>query len=349
MDLQTNDVSFGGTDLFIAEGCTADISIDFLFVPDYGYQVTDVRATEESLLSQFAPGTEISTFNFAYKPNTNVHFNVEFTKADDVINRNSSIVTSAAIENGGNATNSGNLKMDIADVAPENVSDGLKNEVGENNAQYLDMTLSQVVSKTGENGNWENRLTELDGKIGVSLTVSGLDPDGEYYIIREHTNEDGSITYDEIPVEYDLETSTISLETDKFSTYALVKSATVSPIPMSYTITFNMNGHSTEIAKQTVESGNKVTKPADPSADGYTFDGWYADATFSVKFDFDSAITKDTTVYAKWTKNSVSPTKPTSPPTGDNSNMTLWVMLMALSSMGLCACLVLGKKRKKEQ
>ena len=37
----------------------------------------------------------------------------------------------------------------------------------------------------------------------------------------------------------------------------------------------------------------------------------------------------------------------TSPQTGDNSNMTLWVMLLALSSMGLCAYLVLGKKRNK--
>ena len=41
--------------------------------------------------------------------------------------------------------------------------------------------------------------------------------------------------------------------------------------------------------------------------------------------------------------------EPTSPQTGDNSHMTLWVMLMALSSMGLCACLLLGKKRKNVQ
>ena len=41
--------------------------------------------------------------------------------------------------------------------------------------------------------------------------------------------------------------------------------------------------------------------------------------------------------------------EPTSPQTGDNSHMTLWVMLLALSSMGLCACLVLGKKRKNVQ
>lgn len=38
-----------------------------------------------------------------------------------------------------------------------------------------------------------------------------------------------------------------------------------------------------------------------------------------------------------------------SPQTGDNSLVTLWVLLLALSSVSLCACLVLGKKRKNEQ
>ena len=40
---------------------------------------------------------------------------------------------------------------------------------------------------------------------------------------------------------------------------------------------------------------------------------------------------------------------PKSPETGDNSHTALWVMLLSLSSTGLCACIVLGKKRKKEQ
>ncbi len=130
----------------------------------------------------------------------------------------------------------------------------------------------------------------------------------------------------------------------RFYEYTIAKE-----IPASFTVTFNMNGHGTEIEKQIVENGNKVTKPADPAANGYTFDGWYTDATFSVKFDFDSAVTKDTTIYAKWTENAVTPADPTSPRTGDAGNMALWVMLLALSSMGLCACLVFGKKRKNEQ
>ena len=118
------------------------------------------------------------------------------------------------------------------------------------------------------------------------------------------------------------------------------------PTPANYTVTFNMNGHGTQVAAQTVEDGNKATKPADPTASGYTFGGWYADATFSTKFDFNSAITANTTVYAKWTKNSVAPTDPTTPQTGDNSNMFLWIVLLFVSGGALAGTAVYGKKKK---
>ena len=74
-------------------------------------------------------------------------------------------------------------------------------------------------------------------------------------------------------------------------------------IPAMYTVTFNMGNHGTQIDPQTVEEGNKATKPSDPTAEGWTFGGWYADATFSVTFNFDTAINANTTIYAKWTEN----------------------------------------------
>lgn len=132
------------------------------------------------------------------------------------------------------------------------------------------------------------------------------------------------------------------------STNFTIKAA-VPPVPTSYTVTFNMNGHGTQITAQTVESGSKVIKPADPTANGYTFDGWYADAAFSAKFDFNTAITANTTVYAKWTKNSAAPTDPTSPQTGDNSHMFLWIVLLLVSSGALVGTTVYGKKRKRAE
>ncbi|MCR5286395.1 MAG: leucine-rich repeat protein, partial [Saccharofermentans sp.] len=49
-----------------------------------------------------------------------------------------------------------------------------------------------------------------------------------------------------------------------------------------------------------VVAGEKVTKPTDPVKDGYRFDGWYEEPSFDHQFDFDTAINKETTVYANF-------------------------------------------------
>ncbi|MBR2281825.1 MAG: InlB B-repeat-containing protein, partial [Spirochaetales bacterium] len=67
----------------------------------------------------------------------------------------------------------------------------------------------------------------------------------------------------------------------------------------SKTVKFNM-GVGDAIDDVVVEFGKKVTAPADPAKEGYSFAGWFKDAEFSAEFDFGVAITKDTTIYAKW-------------------------------------------------
>lgn len=58
-------------------------------------------------------------------------------------------------------------------------------------------------------------------------------------------------------------------------------------------------------ADQTVEHGKPIEtdKLTIPEVEGFTFDGWYADDTYSTKFDFSTLIKGDTKVYAKWEKN----------------------------------------------
>ena len=75
------------------------------------------------------------------------------------------------------------------------------------------------------------------------------------------------------------------------------------PAPTSYTVTFNTNGGSA-VNQQTITAGGLVTKPADPTKDSFTFDGWYKDAGLTKPFDFvNETINADTTLYAKWTQN----------------------------------------------
>ena len=61
--------------------------------------------------------------------------------------------------------------------------------------------------------------------------------------------------------------------------------------------------HGDAPASQNVKYNGTAKDPGKLSAEGYTFDDWYTDDTYSTKFDFTQPITGDTTVYAKWEKN----------------------------------------------
>lgn len=63
-----------------------------------------------------------------------------------------------------------------------------------------------------------------------------------------------------------------------------------------FTVSFDLDGKGT-IAPQSVKQGETAKKPTDPSAEGYTFVGWYVDGT---AYDFSTPVTKDITLYAKW-------------------------------------------------
>ena len=70
-----------------------------------------------------------------------------------------------------------------------------------------------------------------------------------------------------------------------------------------YTVKF-VSDHGS-FADQTIEYGKPIEtdKLTIPTVEGYTFDGWYTDDTYSTEFDFSTPITGDTKVYAKWTAN----------------------------------------------
>lgn len=54
---------------------------------------------------------------------------------------------------------------------------------------------------------------------------------------------------------------------------------------------------------QNVKYNETADDPGKLKADGYTFIGWYADENRTIEFDFNTQITHDTKVYAKWEKN----------------------------------------------
>lgn len=69
-----------------------------------------------------------------------------------------------------------------------------------------------------------------------------------------------------------------------------------------YEVSF-VTEHGKTPTSQNVKYNGTATNPGELTEDGYTFDDWYTDATYSTKFDFTKPITGDTKVYAKWEKN----------------------------------------------
>lgn len=67
------------------------------------------------------------------------------------------------------------------------------------------------------------------------------------------------------------------------------------------TVTFDVQGHGTAPASQTVSSGSTISEPAAPTAEGYSFGGWYKEAACNNAWNFASdTVTSDIILYAKW-------------------------------------------------
>ena len=73
------------------------------------------------------------------------------------------------------------------------------------------------------------------------------------------------------------------------------------PTGTPVTVTYDYGERGGIYAKQIVQAGEKAIEPDVPSRQGYQFTDWYLDDT---KYDFNTAVTKDMTLTAKWTVNS---------------------------------------------
>lgn len=190
-------------------------------VPDYGYQLDSVSLNGNTL----APQEKKSTFTFTM-PQTNVHFKGAFVKAADVTDVSSAAVGKIEISDGDNAAASGNLKIDVSDSASDTTkaneqiaaTDGVKKEVVAN----LDISLQNIVSKgtnmqeISADNYWVNDITEFEKPIRLDVAIKDFDKDSEYSVVREHNG-----SYDVLDAT--VSDGKISFETNKFSTYVIVK------------------------------------------------------------------------------------------------------------------------------
>lgn len=82
------------------------------------------------------------------------------------------------------------------------------------------------------------------------------------------------------------------------------------------TVSFDLCGHGgANIPSQTFVSGNKASEPTAPKEDGWVFGGWYTEKGCKYRFSFDSAVTSDITLYAKWDRVTTVVSAPVATPT----------------------------------
>ncbi|WP_418748203.1 InlB B-repeat-containing protein [Frisingicoccus sp.] len=71
--------------------------------------------------------------------------------------------------------------------------------------------------------------------------------------------------------------------------------------PAVYTVTFDANGGTLSgEATATADYNTTITLPEEPVKTGYTFEGWFTEATGGTEFTADSKITANCTLYAHW-------------------------------------------------
>ena len=121
-------------------------------------------------------------------------------------------------------------------------------------------------------------------KVGYGTALGGVN--GYYGIGKDGGDNYFVTTAGEYTITYNPET----------------KSITVAPTLHEKTVTFDLNyeGATGAPEAQTITEGEKATAPAEPTRTDYTFYGWYTDEACTKKYDFDTPVKADITLYARW-------------------------------------------------
>ena len=179
-----------------------------------------------------------------------------------------------------------------------------------------DMSVKQISKADGEELGFESKSTPLvsthDGETYVYFTLNGAkgnwpnyDTGGGVYMYKLG---DAEATEVFVPGSGYANYCMASVVCDQFGNlyYTNDSGHLFCVKSQAHRVKFDVQGGS-PVNGQTPASGSTVTKPADPAREGYTFAGWYTDEACTEEYKFDTAVTADMTLYAKWTKNAINP------------------------------------------
>ena len=179
-----------------------------------------------------------------------------------------------------------------------------------------DMSVKQITKADGEELGFESKSTPLvstrDGETYVYFTLNGAKGNWPNYTsgggVYMYRLGDAEATEVFVPGSGYANYCMASVVCDEFGNlyYTNDSGHLFCVKSQAHRVKFDARGGSAT-GDQTPASGSTVTKPADPTREGYTFGGWYTDEACTKAYDFSAAVTADMTLYAKWTKNAVAP------------------------------------------
>lgn len=165
--------------------------------------------------------------------------------------------------------------------------------------------------ESGDNGSVQiSKLEFFTADTTVKYPVTFYDGEAELTDLACKVEENGKITKPAVPVKegyvfdawykestfdnkWDFENDIVAADTKLYAKFLPEAEVT------KYTVTFKSD-ENTVINTVTVKEGNSVGEPENPVKDGYQFDGWYTDINCTDKYDFNTVVSADLTLYAKW-------------------------------------------------
>ena len=230
-------------------------------------------------------------------------------------------------------TNCGDGSHPAVFMTNDHAADLIVNEGAILNVSATEAGKSNTISLSTDNGSQDT----LNGAVIGSVTKGEGSPTTYYAITFSVTPSDANIVVkDSDGKEVSAVNGKYALEKGKTYTYEVSKSGyrtqtgtftvteaeTISvtlsssgggggggSVTTKYTLSFDTNGGSA-IAKVTKAKGTTVDLGQYvPTREGYTFAGWYSDEALTQKVT-SVKLNANTTVYAKWTENAVTPTLP---------------------------------------
>ena len=197
----------------------------------------------------------------------------------------------------------------------------------------IEMFLSKTDAPTPEEKVWTVTLDgkEVKVKDGEKLTKPA-DPTKEGYKFLGWFVGDKEFNFD-TPITEELNGIKIEARFEKID----------EPTPEEKFWTVTLDGNEVK-----VKDGEKLTKPAEPTKEGYKFLGWFVGDN---KFDFDTPITKELNgikIEARFEKIKDEPQQPNkggAVQTGDTTNIALWIACLGIA--GAAVAVTLRSRRKR--